>query len=171
MYLRSARDREFSEFFADRFARTCRFAYALCGDRSEGEEIAQTAFVRVYAKWSKVRPATADAYLRTVVTRLFLDTKRRGRAREWSMAETPDVAVEPDLTAVEREPLHRALLELPPRQRAVLLLRFAHDLPIEQVADALGCSAGTVKSQASRGLAALRESYQGQFAELGWKVA
>lgn len=86
------------------------------------------------------------------------------------MAEPPEVAVEPDLTAIEREPLHRALLAVPPRQRAVLLLRFAHDLPIDEVALILGCSPGTVKSQASRGLDALREIYQDQFADLVRKV-
>jgi RNA polymerase sigma-70 factor (sigma-E family) len=167
--VRSGRDGEFAEFFAARFSATCRLAYALCGDRSEGEEIAQNAFVRMYARWPKIRRETADAYLRTVVTRLFLDTRRRGRARERSTAELPDVPVPPDLSELDRQPLQQALMLLPPRQRAVLLLRFAYDLPIDQVAATLGCSEGTVKSQASRGLALLRDRYaeQGHYAEQG----
>ncbi|GAB3493573.1 SigE family RNA polymerase sigma factor [Amycolatopsis cihanbeyliensis] len=170
MQSRSARDREFAEFFEHRFDMACRYAYALCGNRAESEEIAQAAFVRIYPRWPKVRKATADAYLRTVVTRLFLDNRRRGRSRERVMAEPPEVAIAADLTEVERQPLHAALLDLPPRQRAVVLLRFGYDLSLEQVAKVLGCSVGTVKSQASRGLDALRERYQGLFGELEGKA-
>lgn len=158
----SKRDREFAEFFEAHFASACRYARALCGDSSEGEELAQHAFVRMYARWPKVRAESADAYLRTTVTRLFLDTKRRGRARERPVDEVPETPVHPRQPIVERQPLQTALLGLPPRQRAVLLLRFGYDLPIDEVAVALDCSAGTVKSQASRGLATLRERYEEQ---------
>lgn len=154
-------------FFAARFPAMCRYAYTLCGDRSQSEEIVQAAFVRVYPRWSNVRRETADAYLRTAVTRLFLDTRRRGRARERPVAELPVVAVDADTSVVERQPLQQALWGLPPRQRAAVVLRFAYDLPIEQVAKTLGCSQGTVKSHASRGLAALRGRYRELFADVG----
>src|SRR3954453_19542916 len=75
------RDQEFAEFFSARFEGARRIAYAMCGSWSDAEEIAQNAFVRVYARWAKIRIETVDAYLRTVLTRVFLDTKRRGRAR------------------------------------------------------------------------------------------
>ena len=151
---------EFAEFFAAWFTPARRIAYALCGNWNEAEEIAQTAFVRMYAHWSRVRPETAEAYLRTVVTRTFLDTRRRGRAREQAVAEVPDSPIASVETQIdERHALFAALHKVPEGQRAVLVLRFAQDLSIDQVAETLGCSAGTVKSQTSRGLAALRAAY------------
>lgn len=152
------RDDEFTQFFTSRFDQTRRSAYALCGNWSEAEEIAQNAFVKVYARWPKVRRESADAYLRTVVTRTFLDARRRGRGRESPVADPPDVASY-DRDTPERQSLLRALQDVPPRQRAALVLRYVHDLSVEQVADALGCSAGTVKSQTARGLRTLRAAY------------
>lgn len=156
------RDDEFAEFFASRFDQARRTAHALCGDWGEAEEIAQHAFVRVYTSWSRVRQDTADAYLRTVVTRLFLDSRRRWRRREQVVAEPPETAVPPDTgSAEERPPLLAALQRVPPRQRAVLVLRYVHDLSVDQVAEALRCSPGTVKSQTARGLQTLRAAYRG----------
>lgn len=152
------RDDEFSQFFTSRFDQARRTAFALCGNWSEAEEIAQHAFVKVYAKWPKVRRDSSDAYLHTVLTRIFFDSRRRGRARERPMAEPPDVPSH-DVLPHERQGLLRALQDVPPRQRAALVLRFVHDLSVEQVADALGCSSGTVKSQTARGLQALRAAY------------
>jgi RNA polymerase sigma-70 factor (sigma-E family) len=157
------RDEQFAEFFAARFDSSRRIVHAMCGDWSEAEEIAQTAFVKVYVRWSRIRPETVDAYLRTTLTRAFLDTRRRGRARERVVAELPDTFVPPDTTADDRQPLHTALLTVPPGQRVVLVLRFFQDLSVEQVAVTLGCSAGTVKSQTARGLATLRQTYFGMF--------
>jgi len=152
------RDDEFSQFFTSRFDQARRSAFALCGNWSEAEEIAQEAFVKVYAKWPRIRRDSADAYLRTVMTRLFLDARRRVRGRERSVAEPPDVASHDPITP-ERHGLLRALQVVPPRQRAALVLRFVHDLSVDQAAEALGCSSGTVKSQTARGLEALRAAY------------
>ncbi|GLZ41252.1 SigE family RNA polymerase sigma factor [Actinokineospora sp. NBRC 105648] len=154
-----ARDTEFAEFFSARFDTYRRIAHALCGDWAEAEEIAQESFVKVYARWSKIRRETADAYLRTVVTRAFLDTRRRGRAREHSVPEVPDTAVDGESDVPEQQVLRAALLGVPPGQRAVLVLRFVADLSVDDVASALGCSPGTVKSQTARGLVALRAAY------------
>jgi RNA polymerase sigma-70 factor (sigma-E family) len=153
------RDQEFAEFFSARFEGARRIAYAMCGSWPDAEEIAQAAFVKVYARWAKIRIETVDAYLRTVLTRVFLDTKRRGRAREQVVAELPDMMAPPDAGPAERMALRTALLSVPPGQRAVLVLRFVADLSVEQVAEALGCSTGTVKSQTARGLASLRAAY------------
>ncbi|SDN28369.1 SigE family RNA polymerase sigma factor [Allokutzneria albata] len=154
------RDDEFAEFFSARFDFARRIAYALCGNWSEAEELAQNAFVKIYAHWRRVRSETADAYLRTVLTRTFLDTKRRGRAREEPTESPPDRPVVQDTGAIEDRPaLLAALQKVPPRQRAVIVLRFIQDLSVEQVADVLGCTTGTVKSQTSRGLQALRQAY------------
>jgi RNA polymerase sigma-70 factor (sigma-E family) len=153
------RDQEFADFFSARFEGARRIAYAMCGSWPDAEEIAQTAFVKLYARWTKVRIETVDAYLRTVLTRVFLDTKRRGRAKEQVVADLPDTAAPPDAGPAERMALRSALLSVPPGQRAVLVLRFVADLSVEQVAETLGCSAGTVKSQTARGLTALRAAY------------
>ena len=150
------RDEEFSEFFTSRFDWVRRTAYALCGDWSEAEELAQNAFVKAYAKWPSIRRETAEAYVRTIVTRLFLDSRRR--RREDPVADLPERGVgggydDPDAL------LYAALRKVPPKQRAALVLRFVHDLSIEQTAAELGCSTGNVKSQTARGLATLREAY------------
>lgn len=153
------RDQEFAEFFSARFDGARRIAFAMCGSWSDAEEIAQSAFVKVYARWTKIRIETVDAYLRTVITRVFLDTKRRGRAREQVVAELPETVAPPDAGPAERLALRAALMAVPPGQRAVLVLRFVADLSIVQVAETLGCTTGTVKSQTARGLAALRAAY------------
>lgn len=161
----SERDWDFAAFFEGHYAAACRYATVLCGSRTEGEELAQQAFVRVYARWSKVRSETAEAYMRTTLTRLFLDTKRRGRAREKATEELPEVPVEAKHVVLERDLISAALGRLPKKQRAVVLLRFVYDLSVDEVAATLGCSSGTVRSQASRGLAALREAYDEQDAQ------
>lgn len=153
------RDQEFADFFSARFDGARRIAYAMCGSWPDAEEIAQSAFVKVYARWTKVRIDTVDAYLRTVLTRVFLDTKRRGRSREQVVAELPDTVAPADAGPAERMALRSALMAVPPGQRAVLVLRFVADLSVEQTAETLGCSTGTVKSQTARGLTALRAAY------------
>ena len=153
-------ERDFAEFYTGRFEPARRTAYALCGDWVEAEELAQHAFVRVYAKWAKVSRGIAEGYLRTVLTRLFLDTRRRGRARERLVADTPERPQLADTAQVDdRQSLVAALQVVSPRQRATLVLRIVHDLSVEQVADILGCSTGTVKSQQARGMQALRAAY------------
>jgi RNA polymerase sigma-70 factor (sigma-E family) len=158
-----SRDDEFAEFFTARFDFARKIAHALCGNWGEAEEIAQAAFVRIYARWPRIRRDGADAYLRVVVTRGFLDGRRRGRAREHVVAEPPDQPVDGGTGlggSLTGGPVADALRRVPPKQRAALVLRYAQDLSVEQVAEALGCSAGTVKSQTSHGLRALRAAYQ-----------
>lgn len=153
----------FAEFFAARFGPARRVAFTLCGNWTEAEEVAQATFVKVYAHWGKLRAESADAYLRTALTRTFLDGHRRNASRTRPVAQvpdSPDPATPNGLRAVdERDALQQALRRVPPRQRAVLVLRFVHDQTVEQVALALGCTPGTVKSQTARGLAALRTAY------------
>lgn len=153
--------REFSGFYTANFDGARRIAYALCGNWVEAEEIAQASLVKVFTHWSRVRAESEEAYLRTVLARTFLDTKRRRRAREHAVAEVIDRPVPGGYANVdERYQLRSALWRVPPKQRAVLVLRFVQDMSIEQVADALGCSIGTVKSQTARGLDTLREAYR-----------
>jgi len=151
---------DFAEYYSARFDMARRTAYALCGSWGEAEEIAQAGFVRLYAKWARVARTSPDAYLRTILVRLFLDTRRRGRAREDLVAEPPERPGPSEEALVdERQTLLTALRQVSPRQRATLVLRIVHDLSIEQVAQILRCSTGTVKSQQARGMRALREAY------------
>ncbi|MFE9747167.1 SigE family RNA polymerase sigma factor [Saccharothrix saharensis] len=155
-------DEDFADFYSARFDATRRTAYALCGNWLQAEELAQGSFVRLYAKWPRVAGGNPDGYLRTTLVRSFLDTRRRGRARELLVADAPERPEHSrDLARIdEQQSLLAALQNVPPRQRATLVLRIVHDLPVEQVAQVLRCSTGTVKSQLSRGMQALRAAYR-----------
>ncbi|MEV0329442.1 SigE family RNA polymerase sigma factor [Micromonospora echinospora] len=153
-----ASDHEYTEYVTARLPALHRLAYALCGDADEADDLVQEAATRLYQRWSKVsRAERVDAYVRTVVVRLFLDGKRRGWWRVRLSAAPPDPPpVSGDAGIEDRTVLRAALTRVPPRQRAVLVLRFLHDLSVDEVAHTLGCSAGTVKSQTAHGLAAMR---------------
>jgi len=144
-----------------RSAALFRTALLLTGqDRAEAEDLLQGALERAYRRWGRIcRAGDPERYVRRILANASTDRWRRLRRRP-ERELPPDAAglVESDHAAdvVERDFLLRALAGLPPRQRAVLVLRYFCDLPEAEIADALGCSAGTVKSQASRGLARLR---------------
>jgi RNA polymerase sigma-70 factor (sigma-E family) len=153
---------EFIAYYAARAGQLRNTAFLLCGDWHLAEDLTQTTFTKLYRAWSRIdRHEVLDQYARQVLLRTFLDERRRPWRRE--RPTLPDDAVL-DVTAPEvrgsedREVLRTALQQVPKRRRAVLILRFWADLSVEQVADILGCSAGTVKSQTSRGLADLREA-------------
>ena len=148
---------EFSEYFAARHRIVRRTAYLLCGDWHWADDLAQATFIRVVAGWSRIRePAARDAFVRTCLVRTYLaEARRPWRRRESSYAELPEIVLDEDDPAVRVAFLH-ALKQVPPRQRATLVCRFYQDLDVEETARVLGCSAGTVKSQTARGMAALR---------------
>lgn len=127
-----------------------------CSDHGS-EDLVQTAFVKLYLVWNRVsRHETLDGYVRQIVVRTFLDERRRGWwRRERVGAEDAERTVSPD-SPESRLVVLQALAAVPPRQRAVLVLRYWEDLSVEETAAVLGCSPGTAKSQASRGLDALR---------------
>ncbi|WTE48956.1 SigE family RNA polymerase sigma factor [Streptomyces sp. NBC_01622] len=147
---------DFDDFARSRQAHLRRSAHLLCGDWHLAEDLTQTALAKLYAVWRRVRQLESpDGYARRVLYRTFIDETRR--RRWWERPGTPqeDVvapASDPDL----RLTLLDALRQLPPRGRAVLVLRFWEDQSVEATAAALGCSVGTVKSQTSRGLGTLR---------------
>jgi RNA polymerase sigma-70 factor (sigma-E family) len=156
-------EQEFAEYFVARRDAVRRSAYLLCGDWHRADDLAQTAFVALHRHWKKVRDRGAlDAYVRRTVVRAVIDESRRPWRRERFTGEVPEV---PDLSAgapeigdavATRATLLQALAKVPPRQRAVLVLRFLEGQDVSGVAAALGCTEGTVKSQTARGLAALR---------------
>ena len=150
---------EFRRYVTDRAHALRRTAYLLCGDWHEAEDLVQTAFLKLYRAWRRVeRHESRDAYVRRVVVRALIDERRRGRRRERPFGAFPDdvAAVEAAYGTEDRDELLTALALVPSRQRATLVLRFWEDYSVEQTAQALNCSVGTVKSQTARGLAALR---------------
>jgi RNA polymerase sigma-70 factor (sigma-E family) len=154
--LRAAQRDDFTGYVVGRSAALRRTAFLLCGDWHRAEDIVQTALTKLYVAWPRVRRADAvDAYARTTVVRTFLDERRRFWRREVPTETLPDTAL-PNDQPEERIAVLNALAHVPPRQRAVLILRFWEDLSVEQAAHILGCSQGTVKSQTSRGLSTLR---------------
>src|ERR1051325_2181271 len=132
-----------------------RTAYLLCGDWHRAEDIVQNALIKLYVAWSRVRKDSVDAYARKVLVRTAIDEGRRG----WFQRErTVDVVPEPSVTDDSADFDQRLALDaLPPGQRAVVVLRYWEDLSITETARVLGRTEGTVKSQAAKGLRALRD--------------
>jgi RNA polymerase sigma-70 factor (sigma-E family) len=134
-----------------------RTAFLLCGDWHQADDLVQTALVKLYVAWPRVRASgPPDAYVHRILIRCYLDDLRRPWRRESPVENVADhgtaESAEEDLLD-----LRSALARLPRRQRATLLLRFWLDMSVAQTADALGCSEGTVKSQTARGLTTLRD--------------
>jgi RNA polymerase sigma-70 factor (sigma-E family) len=151
---------QFDEFMASRWPGLVRLAFGLTGDRWLAEDLAQTALAKAYAAWWRVRRADdPDAYVRRILINASNSRFRRRRVTERPGVprDLPDPAVEDPAAEIgERSLLLSALAELPPRQRAIVVLRYAEDMTDAQVGALLGCSAGTVRSQAFRALAKLR---------------
>lgn len=164
--MRADLEEQFRSFAAAQAAPLRRFGFLLCGDWHLAEDLVQSALVKIYQAWPRIqRRDVVDRYARQAVLRCWLDERRRPwRRTEQRDGVVPDVyddAVDPAAAsqgAWTREVVLRALAEVPPRQRAVLVLRYWEDRPVAEVAAMLGCSEGTVKSQASRGLVTLRRA-------------
>jgi len=153
----SDRDAAFTEYFASRAEAMRGTAYLLCGEWHRAEDLVQTAFTKLYRVWNRVsRHEALDAYVRQVLIRTFLDERRRGWWRRERVSETTTDRPLAPPAAEDRLVLMEALALLPPRQRAVLILRYWEDLSQDETAALLECSVGTVKSQAARGLERLR---------------
>ncbi len=149
----------YQEFVAARWPHLVRTAYLLTGDIHHAEDLTQTALAKAYRSWRKVsRSARPEAYVRKMLVTCNSDRFRKRRVGEHLTAIPPDVAGPYDAAAQidQRGSLLAALAQLPPKQRAVVVLRYWEDLSESEVAETLGCSPGTVKSQAAKGLAKLR---------------
>lgn len=155
-------DDSFRAFVDARWPSLVRFAWTLTGDRAEAEDVVQTALLACWRRWRSVRAGTADAYVRAAVVNTVVGRARRRRVVEVLRGRSdggPEPVVDRDV-AHERT-LHDAvraeLLRLPPRMRAVVVLRFLEDLSEAETARLLGMSTGSVKTQTSRAVARLRE--------------
>ncbi len=145
---------EFRAFVEARYAHLLRTAYLLAGSVELAEDVLQSALLATMSRWRRVDKP--EAYLRRVMVNHLVSRWRRRQVVEVLTAVLPERPVpteEPEL----RDELWQALLRLPPRMRSVLVLRYWEDLSEADTAEVLGCSVGSVKSQASRGLARLRE--------------
>jgi RNA polymerase sigma-70 factor (sigma-E family) len=154
-------DPSFDEFVKDGSAALVRLAYLLTGDRGHAEDLLQTALLRTARHWSRARDAP-EAYVRQVLLNLSRDRIRRLFRRPWetSLPHNPERLRITDGgydQATEHSVVIRALAQLPIRQRQAIVLRFYEDRSVEQTAQLLGVSTGTVKSYTSRALARLRE--------------
>jgi RNA polymerase sigma-70 factor (sigma-E family) len=152
-------DAAFTEFVATRSVVLLRTAYLLTGDRHLAEDLLQTALVKAYPLWGGLRePRAAEAYVRTAMVRTLINWRqRRAWTRERVAAEPPDVGVAPAGDEIDtRVRLWPVVLTLPPRQRAVIVLRYYEDLTEPQTAAVLGCSTGAVKSHHARAMRSLR---------------
>jgi RNA polymerase sigma-70 factor (sigma-E family) len=151
---------EFTDFARASTAALHRIAYLLCGDEHRAHDLTQLALERTYRAWSRVRDGNPFGYARSVLATARIDGWRRTRRESSFAPETlsglggsrPDASVAVD----ERERLVRALREVPARQRRVVVLRYLLDRSEQDVAEELGITIGTVKSQGARGLARLR---------------
>jgi RNA polymerase sigma-70 factor (sigma-E family) len=154
----SDRDAAFEAYFAARSDAMRGTAYLLCGDWHRAEDLVQQTFTKIYRVWRRIqRHESMDNYTRQTLIRTFLSERRRGWFRYESVGfELTDRAAASAGAAEERLVLLEALVKVPRRQRAVLVLRYWEDQSVEQTAALLDCSTGTVKSQAARGLATLR---------------
>jgi RNA polymerase sigma-70 factor (sigma-E family) len=146
------REAAFTEFYLARRSALRRTAYLVVRDWHIAEDLTQQSMVKLYAAWPRVRAETVDAYARRTVVNECLSYLRR--AREVPVEHLPDRTT----TGADQHPLDlgSALDLLPPRQRAIIALRFLDDLPVTEVASALSITDGTVKSQTSKALATLR---------------
>jgi len=151
------RDTLFAEYYTARAELMRSTAYLLCGDWHRAEDLVQAAFTKLYLAWHRVNGHEAlDGYLRQSIVRRYLDERRRGWWRREQVADPVPDSATPTAGLEDRLVLLDALQRLPKRQRAVVVLRYWEDMSIEDTAQALDCSPGTVKSQAARGLQTLR---------------
>lgn len=151
---------DFDAFVKVRTPALLRSAYLLTGDQHLAEDLVQTSLAKAYRRWRRLRdPAHLEAYTRKVMYHSQISVWRRRRVPEWMTAEPPEPRA-PARDAMDgvdlRLSMRAALLKLPPRQRAVLVLRFFEDRTEAEAAVLLGVTIGTVKSQASKALARLR---------------
>ena len=166
-------EKEFASFARERQQGLYRTAYLLCGNPDRAQDLVQSTLVALLRSWARARDAeNLDAYARKTLVHAFLSERRKLRreaeihtlasAGQGHRTTVPGPAAGAELRILVLE----ALRSLPPKPRAMLVLRYWEDLSVEQTAVILGCSEGNVKSQCSRSLGKLRNLLGEPFAEL-----
>ena len=159
--MRADSEAEYVAYVTARLPALRRAAFLLCGgDVDRGDDIVQLTITRLYQRWRQAsRADNLDAYVRTILVREYLGQQRTGwNSRVDLGAHLPADRASFDGDHATRLAVRTALADVAPRQRAALVLRFYCDLSVEEAADVLRCSAGTVKSQTARGLESLRRA-------------
>jgi RNA polymerase sigma-70 factor (sigma-E family) len=161
-------ERVFADFVAAHSRSLYGTAYLLTGDVDAAEDLLQETLTRLYPKWAQVERADAPvAYVRRALANRFVSSTRTRAGHDLAMWDLPDMAADVDIAArvSDQRLLWQLLRALPERQRAALVLRYFHDLPDAEIANALGCREVTVRSLVSRGVAAMRDHLQRDDAE------
>lgn len=153
---------EFGEFVAARSASLFRTAYLMVGEHALAQDLLQEALIKTYVAWPRLREVgNAEAYARRAITNTAVSWRRKRSWHEWPVETVPEGASRSHRFADDelavRDWLWRELQQLPPRQRAAIVLRYYEDLSEAQTAEAMGCAVGTVKSQVAHGLRRLRD--------------
>ncbi|MBE1580984.1 RNA polymerase sigma-70 factor (sigma-E family) [Amycolatopsis roodepoortensis] len=148
---------DFGDFVKAGLPGLLRYGHALTGNPHDAADLVQTVLEKIGSRWSYVQHKTGDpmAYIRRSISNAHISRWRRTK-RESLVPDPPDTQPYSPADPFEHEPLWQALRALPPRQRAVMVLRYYEGLSEAEIADSLGVSQGTVKSQASKAIASLR---------------
>jgi RNA polymerase sigma-70 factor (sigma-E family) len=157
--MRDLRDEEFTSFVVAHGAALLRTACLMTGDRQHGEDLVQTTLAKAYGSWSKVSRADEPlAYVRRIMVNAHLSRLRRFMSTEQVIETVPDSGIHHDAQArhADGDEMRRALLELSPRVRTAVVLRYFEDLSEAETARVMGLSTSTVNNHVTKGLAALR---------------
>ncbi|MGW1542188.1 SigE family RNA polymerase sigma factor [Streptomyces sp. NPDC002309] len=157
--MKTSTEAEFREFVVSRWPRMLRTAHLLTGQHHDAEDLVQTALAKAYVKWERIRRTDdPDAYVWRIMININVDRLRRMKGREWLTTRFPEPQAPDHIEGLaERSAIRDALSRLPPKQRAVAVLRYLEDRSESEVARLLGTSVGTVRSHAARALKKLRE--------------
>jgi RNA polymerase sigma-70 factor (sigma-E family) len=153
-------EQDFVQFVSARWSSLYRLAYLLTASPTAAEDLLQTAFEKAYVRWSRIgRMEFPEAYVRRMMVNALVSSGRRAWLREVPSDSLPEVSAGAiDIGVLDRSLLWPLVCALPVRQRAVIVLRYYEDLSEAQIADVLGCAPGTVKSQTSAAMKALRRA-------------
>ncbi len=153
-------DEDFAEFVAARWGALYRLAYLLAASPTGAEDLLQTTLEKAYMNWARIgRMEYAEAYVRRMLANQMVSNRRRAWHRERTSDRLPEVAGDSvEMPVLDRSLLWPLVCALPDRQRAVIVLRYYEDLSEAQIAEVLGCAPGTVKSQSSAAITALRRA-------------
>lgn len=155
--MRRADESAFREYVTARMDSLRRMAYLLCRDWHTADDLVSISLGKLYRHFSRVKDdPRLDGYVRQIILRTWFNERRRAWRREEPTDELPEVGSAPHHGVVDRAELLDLLGGMPPRRRAAVVLRFYCDLSVEETAQILGCTTGTVKSQTARGLETLR---------------
>ena len=153
-------DEDFADFVRARWSSLYRLAYLLAASPTGAEDLLQTTLEKAYVNWRRIgQMEYPEAYVRRMLANTLVSSRRRHWHRERPTDALPEVAGDSaEMPVLDRSLLWPLVCALPDRQRAVIVLRYYEDLSEAQIAEALGCAQGTVKSQASSAIAALRRA-------------